>query len=171
MIAGCARKSRLQYLKERLKNDIIAVRYPALRCNRNEIIRGIPMKRILLIAALAGSVATASQAASFGDLNGAAVRKALSGKTVFLSTSGIVLPIAYRSNGTMSGHLQASAAALAGNASMKDSGRWWISNDRLCQRWKRWQGAKSYCYKLSRQGKQVVWVRDDGRRGTARISS
>jgi hypothetical protein len=129
------------------------------------------MKRILLIAALAGSVATASQAASFGDLNGAAVRKALSGKTVFLSTSGIVLPIAYRSNGTMSGHLQASAAALAGNASMQDKGRWWISKDRLCQRWNRWQGGKSYCYKLSRQGKQVVWVRDDGRRGTARISS
>ena len=95
----------------------------------------------------------------------------LSGKTVFLSASGIVLPIAYRSNGTMSGNLQASAAALAGNASMKDSGRWWISNDRLCQRWKRWQGGKSYCYKLSRQGKHVVWVRDDGRRGTARISS
>ncbi len=129
------------------------------------------MKRILLIAALAGSVATVSQAASFGDLNGTAVRKAVSGKTVFLSASGIVLPIAYRSNGTMSGRLKASAAALAGNASMQDKGRWWISKDRLCQRWNRWQGGKSYCYKLSRQGQQVVWVRDDGRRGTARISS
>ena len=129
------------------------------------------MKRILLIAALAGSVATVSQAASFSDLNGTAVRKAVSGKTVFLSASGIVLPIAYRSNGTMSGRLKASAAALAGNASMQDKGRWWISKDRLCQRWNRWQGGKSYCYKLSRQGQQVVWVRDDGRRGTARISS
>ncbi len=129
------------------------------------------MKRILLIAALAGSVATVSQAASFGDLNGTAVRKAVSGKTVFLSASGIVLPIAYRSNGTMSGRLKASAAALAGNASMQDKGRWWISKDRLCQRWNRWQGGKSYCYKLSRQGQQVFWVRDDGRRGTARISS
>ncbi len=129
------------------------------------------MKRILLIAALAGSATTVSQAASFGDLNGPAVRKAVSGKTVFLSASGIVLPIAYRSNGTMSGRLQASAAALAGNASMQDKGRWWISNDQLCQRWNRWQGGKSYCYKLSRQGQNVVWVRNDGRRGTARISS
>ena len=129
------------------------------------------MKRILLIAALAGSATSVSQAASPGDLNGPAVRKDLSGKTVFLSASGIVLPVAYRSNGTMSGRLQASAAALAGNASMQDSGRWWVSNDQLCQRWNRWQGGKSYCYKLSRQGQKVVWVRDDGRRGTARISS
>jgi hypothetical protein len=127
------------------------------------------MKRIFLIAVLAGFTTTVSQAANQGDLNGSAVRKALSGKTVYLSASGIVLPIAYRSNGTMTGRLEASAAAFAGNASTKDTGRWWISKDQLCQRWNRWQGGKSYCYKLSLVGKSVVWVRNDGRRGTARI--
>lgn len=128
------------------------------------------MRRILLIAALAGSVmATVSQAASPGDLNGPEVRKALSGKTVYLSASGIVLPIQYRSNGTMSARLQASAASFAGGANTQDSGRWWISRNQLCQRWNRWQGGKSYCYKLSLNGKSVVWVRNDGRRGTARI--
>ena len=129
------------------------------------------MKRILLIAALAGFATTSSHAANPGDLNGPAVRKALSGKTVYLSASGIVLPIAYRSNGTMSARLQASAASFAGGATTQDSGRWWISKDQLCQRWNRWQGGKSYCYKLSLQGRNVVWVRDDGRRGTARIGS
>jgi len=129
------------------------------------------MQRILLFAALAISATNVSQAANFGELNGPAVRKALSGKTVYLSTSGIVLPIAYRNNGTMSGRLEASTAALAGRTSTQDSGRWWISKDQLCQRWNRWQGGKSYCYKLSRQGQNVVWVRNDGRRGTARISS
>lgn len=127
------------------------------------------MKRIFLIAVLAGFTTTVSQAANQGDLNGSAVRKALSGKTVYLSASGIVLPIAYRSNGTMTGRLEASAAAFAGNASTKDTGRWWISKDQLCQRWNRWQGGKSYCYKLSLIGQSVVWVRNDGRRGTARI--
>jgi hypothetical protein len=127
------------------------------------------MKRIFLIAVLAGFTTTVSQAANQGDLNGSAVRKALSGKTVYLSASGIVLPIAYRSNGTMTGRLEASAAAFAGNASTKDTGRWWISKDQLCQRWNRWQGGKSYCYKLSLVGKSVMWVRNDGRRGTARI--
>jgi hypothetical protein len=128
------------------------------------------MKRILLTAVLAVSAATVSQAANFGELNGSGVRKALTGKTVFLSASGIVLPIAYRGNGTMSGKLQASSAALAGSASTQDSGRWWISKNQLCQRWNRWQGGKSFCYKLSRNGANVLWVRNDGRRGTARIS-
>ncbi len=129
------------------------------------------MKRIFLFAALAGFATTATQAANFGELKGPAVRKALSGKTVYLSASGIVLPIKYRTNGTMSGNLKASAAAFTGGASAQDSGRWWIAKDQLCQQWKRWQGGKSWCYKLSRQGQNVVWVRNDGRRGTARISS
>jgi hypothetical protein len=126
-------------------------------------------KRILLIAALVACTATVATAANSGDLNGPAVRKALTGKTVYLSARGIVLPVAYRSNGVMSGRLQASVASFAGSAPTKDSGRWWISRDQLCQRWNRWQGGKSYCYKLSRQGQSLAWVRNDGRRGTARI--
>ena len=129
-------------------------------------------QRIFLIAAVVGFTATAAMAASSGNLNGPAVRKTLVGKTVYLSAKGIVLPIAYRGNGTMSGRLNISTAGLlAGGVPTKDTGRWWISNDQLCQRWDRWQGGKSYCYKLSRQGQILVWVRDDGRRGTARIGS
>jgi hypothetical protein len=72
----------------------------------------------------------------------------------------------------MSGRLKISTAALAGSGtSPQDTGRWWISKDQLCQKWKNWQGGKSYCYKLKRNGQNVVWVRDDGRRGTARIGS
>ncbi len=127
------------------------------------------MKRIFLIAVLAGFTTTVSQAANQGDLNGSAVRKAVSGKTVYLSASGIVLPIAYRSNGTMTGRLEASAAAFAGSASTKDMGGWRTYKDQVCQRWNRWQGGNSYCHKLFLVGKSVVWVRNDGRRGTARI--
>lgn len=126
-------------------------------------------QRILLIAALAGFTMTTSTAAISGDLNGPAVRKAIAGKTVYLSASGIVLPIAYHGNGTMSGRLKISTASLIGNAPTQDTGRWWISGDRLCQQWNRWQDRKSYCYELSRQGQKVDWVRDDGRRGTARL--
>lgn len=125
------------------------------------------MKRILLVAAVT-CVATLGQAANTGALNGSELRKAVAGKTVYLSTSGIVLPISYRSNGTMRGQLKAFAAALAGGKPT-DSGRWWISNDQLCQRWNRWLDGKSYCYKLTRNGQSVVWVRNDGRSGTARI--
>ena len=127
--------------------------------------------RILLIAVVVGFTATAATAASSGNLNGPAVRKALAGKTVYLSASGIVLPIKYSRNGTMSGRLNISTAGLVGGAPTKDTGRWWIARDQLCQRWNRWQSGKSYCYKLSRQGQGLVWVRDDGRRGTVRIGS
>ena len=65
-------------------------------------------QRFLLIVALAGFTMTAVTAVSAGDLNGPAVRKALVGKTVYLSANGIVLPIAYRGNGTMSGRQQLS---------------------------------------------------------------
>ena len=130
------------------------------------------MKRILLIAALSSLTASAAMAANTGKMNGQELRKALSGKTIYLSQSGIVLPIAYRSNGTMSGRLKISTAALVGSGtSPKDSGRWWIAKNQLCQKWTSWQAGKSYCYKLTRNGQNVVWVRDDGRRGTARIGS
>ena len=60
-------------------------------------------KQLLLIAAMVGFTATVAMAASSGDLNGPAVRRALAGKTIYLSASGIVLPIKYSRNGTMSG--------------------------------------------------------------------
>jgi len=127
------------------------------------------MKRILLCAALICAVAGMAHASKSGNMSGAELRKAVSGKTVYLSTSGIVLPISYRANGTMRGKLQALAAAFAGGNKPADAGRWWISNHQLCQRWNNWLSKKSYCYKLSRQGEKVVWVRNDGRSGTARI--
>jgi hypothetical protein len=114
---------------------------------------------------------TAATAASSGELNGSAIRKALVGKIVYLSDRGIVLPIKYSRNGTMNGRLKISTAGFAGSTPTRDMGRWWISRDQLCQRWNRWQGGKSYCYKLSRQGPNVVWIRNDGRRGTARIGT
>ena len=128
------------------------------------------MKRCLLIAALAGFTTSAAYAASTENLNGAEIRKAVVGKTVYLSANGVVLPIAFRANGTMRGRLKAFAASVAGGSTV-DSGRWWIAKNQLCQRWSQWLGGKSYCYKVSRAGQNVVWVRNDGKRGTARIGS
>jgi hypothetical protein len=126
------------------------------------------MKRFFIAAILAGVATTTAHAATQETLSGAELRKAVAGKTVYLSSSGIVLPISYRSNGTMRGQLKAFAAALVGGQPV-DSGRWWIANDQLCQKWKRWLDGKSYCYKLTRNGQNVVWVRNDGRSGAARI--
>lgn len=125
------------------------------------------MKRLMLAAAVAG-FASVAHAGNLQELKGAELRKTVAGKTVYLSSSGIVLPIVYRANGTMSGKLEAFAASLAGGAPV-DTGRWWISKDQLCQKWNRWLGGKSYCFRVKKKGQSVTWVRNDGRRGTARI--
>lgn len=128
------------------------------------------MTRMIVAAALAAiaGVIMAAQAANARELNGTELRKTVAGKTVYLASSGIVLPIIYRANGTMSGKLEAFAASLAGSAP-SDTGRWWITKNQLCQKWNKWLGGKSYCFRVKKQGKSVTWVRNDGRSGTARI--
>src|SRR6185295_16918108 len=81
---------------------------------------------------LPASAALAAQSTLAGD----ELRKAISGKTVYLNVSGFELPIRYAANGRMFGRMD----------------------------------GKTYCYKLTRNGSTVQWVRNDGRSGTARIS-
>jgi len=103
-------------------------------------------------------------------LAGDSLRQAISGKTVFLKISGFELPINYSANGRMSGRMSAVAASFARGDGAQDRGKWWVAGDKLCQQWTSWMDGKSYCYRLSREGTTVYWVRSDGRSGTARIS-
>ena len=98
------------------------------------------------------------------------LRKTVSGKTVFLIISGFELPINYSANGRMTGKMSTAAASLSRGDGSSDSGKWWVENDQLCQKWTAWMDGKTYCYKLTQQGKTTVrWVRNDGRSGTARL--
>ena len=124
-------------------------------------------KKAILAAALIAVGSSAPVAAD--SLSGPELRKAVVGKTVYLRTQGVEIPISYSGSGTMSGRLKAFAAALAGGEKTRDSGKWWISNHQLCQRWNSWLDGKSYCYKLTQNGGQVQWHRNDGRSGSARI--
>lgn len=126
--------------------------------------------RTIVVTALIGLGASGPAVADSGALDGKALRQAVSGKVVYLSLPfGMELPIVYGANGTMSGQVKAFAAALAGGEARADRGTWWISDDQLCQRWNSWMAGKAYCYQLSRRGGSVVWRRNDGRTGTARL--
>lgn len=125
-------------------------------------------KKTILVAALI-ALASGAPAGAGEQLSGDALRKAVVGKTVYLRTQGVEIPISYSGSGTMNGRLKAFVAALAGGERTRDSGKWWISNHQLCQRWNSWLDGKSYCYKLTQAGNQVHWLRNDGRSGTARI--
>ena len=97
------------------------------------------------------------------------LRRAVTGKTVYLDVSGFELPIHYLSNGRMSGSMGTVAATLSIGDPASDNGRWWIEANQLCQRWTNWLEGQTHCYGLTRQGGSVQWFRDDGRSGTVRI--
>jgi hypothetical protein len=102
-------------------------------------------------------------------LSGEALRSAVTGKTVYLKISGFELPIQYSAGGSMKGSMGTIAAAFSRGDGSSDRGKWWIADDQLCQKWSSWMEGRTYCYKLSRNGSAVRWVRDDGRSGTARL--
>jgi hypothetical protein len=119
--------------------------------------------------ALGASLADAATASTkSASLAGEELRKAVSGKTVYLKISGFELPIRYAASGSMTGSMSTVAAALARGDGASDRGKWWIAGDQLCQRWTSWMDGKSYCYQLTLKGTSVRWVRNDGRSGTAR---
>ncbi len=115
--------------------------------------------------------AAGSAAADPFILSGEALRRAIGGKTVYLRTAfGFELPIQYRRNGTMSvkgSGVAKLAQAAAGFA--KDRGVWWVRDDKLCQRWKKWLGGRSVCFELTKTGKTFSWRSNSGSSGTARI--
>lgn len=115
--------------------------------------------------ALPALPATAESVSLAGD----ELRAAISGKTVYLNVSGFELPIRYSANGRMVGTMGTVAASFSRGDGMSDRGKWWVEGDQLCQRWTSWMDGQSYCFKLTRDGNKVEWVRNDGHSGTARI--
>lgn len=114
------------------------------------------------------SLATAGSAmADSSTLTGTLLHQAVAGKTVSISSPVGSIPVKYRLNGTMSG---SSTALAAVTGSARDSGRWWVSGDKLCQRWSAWLDAKTHCVTLRRSGATLHWASSDGRTGIASVS-
>ena len=99
-----------------------------------------------------------------------AIKSLVNGKTFLLDTPlGSAIPIAFRADGTMSGRANATLASMLG--AEHDSGKWWVERGRLCQRWRVWFDKENQCLKLKQKGATIHWVRDDGKTGTAKIST
>lgn len=89
---------------------------------------------------------------------------------VFLSTPlGGEFPLNYRPNGQVDG--TGEAIGLGRFVQPKDSGRWWITGDSLCQQWQTWYDGKRICFTIERVGPQsIIWRQDNGDTGKARLS-
>ena len=102
------------------------------------------------------------------ELTAADIKTTVSGKTVHVSHSAGSVPIYFRANGTMRGTVTG-LATLSGPKT--DSGRWWVSGSKLCQKWSKWLKGKTHCVSLRRKGKTYVWKSGNGQSGVARVAS
>ena len=123
---------------------------------------------LCLLAIAAGPLL--AQAQKGEQLSGSALKAFISGKRIYLATPlGGEIPLYYRANGVVDG--SGEAVGLGRYLAPKDRGRWWISKDRVCQKWKEWYDGRTFCFTLARLSSTAVyWKRDDGGQGTARIA-
>lgn len=114
-------------------------------------------------------LAVAPAVASAEVLSGSALKSFVSGKRIYLAVPlGGEIPLTYRKNGRVDG--TGEAAGLGKYMTPKDSGRWWVSGDRLCQKWQEWYDGRTFCFTVAKiSDSRIRWVRDDGKSGVARV--
>lgn len=102
-------------------------------------------------------------------LDNTGIKSLVTGKRIYLATPmGGELPLYYRANGKVDG--TGEAIGLGKYLKPKDSGRWWVSKNRLCQKWQEWYDGRTFCFKLNRiSSTKVYWMRDDGTSGISRV--
>ena len=127
------------------------------------------MRIHLTASALALSLVLPAAIGHADDLAGNDLRQLVTGKRVYLATPfGGEFPLNYRSSGVVTG--DGSALGLGKLMAPKESGKWWVKDDQLCQQWPTWYDGKTTCFRISKTGgNSIEWVRDDGKQGRARI--
>ncbi|MEP3525460.1 MAG: hypothetical protein ABJ081_10020 [Hyphomicrobiales bacterium] len=120
---------------------------------------------VLSFMMLFGAMATANASA----LNNDEIKSLVNDKVVFLKIPvGGEFPLRYKPNGTVLG--DGSAVGLAKFFTPKDSGRWWVKDNQLCQKWEEWYKGKTACFVISNlDGKKFRWKRNDGKKGSGRV--
>ena len=103
------------------------------------------------------------------EIDGTEIPSTIGNKTVTLITLGFKFPLYYAASGSVSG--DGSAVGLAKYFNPMETGRWWVENDQLCQKFPTWYKGKTFCFTLKSVGEnRLNWTRDDGFSGKALIS-
>jgi len=132
------------------------------------------MRLMSMLAFSALLVASAAQANSPTESNnlvsGEEMRRLVTQNRIFLATPfGGELPLTYYGDGRVDG--SGEAVGLGRWLAPKDKGRWWIAGNQLCQQWEQWYDGKRFCFTLEKAGPaSVIWRRDDGYSGKARLA-
>lgn len=120
------------------------------------------------LAFLAASVGLAGSA-SAEALRGEALKSFVSGKRIYIAVPlGGEIPLNYRPGGRVDG--SGEAVGLGKYMTPKDSGRWWVSGNKLCQKWQQWYDGRTFCFTVTKVSEnRIRWARDDGKSGIARV--
>lgn len=121
--------------------------------------------------ALAAAMAALSTPALAETMSGSEIRQSIAGKRIYLATPfGGEFPLNYRTNGQVTG--DGTALGLGRYLAPKETGRWFVRGNELCQQFPTWYDGKVSCFTLRRTGETSLrWRRDDGYSGRARIGS
>jgi len=123
------------------------------------------MRLILIGTAL--SMSLIAQAAL--AMSGPDITNLITDKKVTLKTSYGKFPLRYRSDSTVLG--DGSKTGLVRFFAPKETGKWWVNKNSLCQQWPTWYKGKVFCFEITKlSNSQIKWERDDGFSGTAVIS-
>jgi hypothetical protein len=116
------------------------------------------MLRSLALVALTAPLLIAPAAAEV--LTGDALRQLVSGRTVYLSAPlGGEFPLKYRPDGTVSG--DGDAVGLGRFYAARETGRWFMSGNNLCQQFPTWYSGQRLCFTVRKlDGAKIRWTRD-----------
>ena len=127
------------------------------------------MRRHLVATAAALSFAGLTQPALSDAFSASDIRSDIIGHTIYLAAPfGGEFPLNYRPNGQVDGNGE--ALGIGRWIQPRDTGRWWIDGNRLCQQFQSWYNGTPMCFDLTRTSTTTLnWLRDNGERGRARI--
>jgi hypothetical protein len=129
------------------------------------------MKRALtLTATIAAATMLAASPALSSSLNGDELRRLVTGRTVYLAAPlGGEFPLKYQPNGTVTG--DGEAVGLGRFYATRETGRWFMQGDQLCQQFPTWYSGTRLCFTVQDLGnRRIRWTRDNGQTGVARVA-
>jgi hypothetical protein len=118
--------------------------------------------------ALTAVLATAPALAN--TLSGEQLKRLVSGRTVYLAVPlGGEFPLKFNPNGAVSG--DGEAVGLGRFFAARETGRWFMQGDNLCQQFPTWYSGQRLCFTVQDLGnRRIKWTRDNGQTGVARVA-
>ena len=103
-------------------------------------------------------------------LSSSQIKQTIIGKRVLLATRyGVEFPLVYNNNGTVKG--DGTGTGLGSFLAPKETGKWWIKSNELCQQFHTWYDGEIQCFTLEVVGQgKLKWQTRDGRSGIARVN-